>query len=186
MDFAAEHGMDKQRMTFEIDRRTVTEGDVAEVTWQCDGAEQVTLTIDNGFRTASMPLASSGSKKFRLNRSKGRTRLTIAVVQGGRTFTKKLSVRVKKMPVMRAETVDHRGRRQSGFGLWWAKQWGKIRLFFGRLRSELRTLPERKQLAAKLLAIMGVLLILSSVWPRVYSFGMLFLVGYLGFVLLRQ
>ena len=43
-------GMDKHRMIFNIDRRTVTEGDVVELTWQCDGAESVTLTIDNGYR----------------------------------------------------------------------------------------------------------------------------------------
>ena len=71
--------MDKHRMTFNIDRRTVTEGDVVELTWQCDGAESVTLTIDNGYRQTDIPLEISGTKRFRLNRSKGRTHLTIAV-----------------------------------------------------------------------------------------------------------
>ena len=100
-------GMDKHRMTFNIDRRTVTEGDVVELTWQCDGAESVTLTIDNGYRSTDIPLEISGTKRFRLNRSKGRTHLTIAVTMAGKVYRKKIDVRVKKMPTVRAETVDH-------------------------------------------------------------------------------
>ena len=48
-------------MTFDIDRRTVTEGDVVEVKWQCDEAESVKLTIDNGYRSTDIPLETSGN-----------------------------------------------------------------------------------------------------------------------------
>ena len=98
-------------MIFEIDRHTVTEGDVVEVKWDCTGSEQTVLTLDNGFRATEIPLEPSGTKRFRLNRSKGRTHLTIAVTMGGKTYRKKIAVRVKKMPTMKAETVDHRGRK---------------------------------------------------------------------------
>ena len=54
--------MNNQRMTFDIDRHTVTEGDVVEVKWQCAEAENVVLTLDNGFRSTDIPLENTGSK----------------------------------------------------------------------------------------------------------------------------
>ncbi|MBO4600457.1 MAG: hypothetical protein J5641_06930 [Bacteroidales bacterium] len=178
--------MDKQRMTFDIDRRTVTEGDVVEVKWQCDEAESVQLTIDNGFRSTDIPLETSGSKRFRLNRSKGRTHLTIAVVIGGKSYRKRIDVRVKKIPTVRTETVDQQGRRQGALKQWWQRRLTNWHNWRGRMKLAMQALPERKQLAAKLMAIMGVILLLSAIWPQVYSFALVVLVLYLGFVLLRR
>ena len=56
--------MDKNRMTFNIDQRTVNEGDVVELTWQCDGAESVTLTIDNGYRGLAEPVVATDADKM--------------------------------------------------------------------------------------------------------------------------
>lgn len=171
--------MDKERMIFEIDRRTVTEGDVVEVRWKCDAAEQVILTIDNGYRSTAVPLDPEGTKRFRLNRSKGRTHLTISVTIAGKVYRKKLDVRVKKMPTMRAETVDSRGRRQGRLKLWWQKQ-------FAKYRQAMQVLPERKQMAVKMLVILGAVLILSAIWPQVYRLALPLLVAYLGVILLRR
>ena len=66
-------------MTFTTDRTTVTEGEIVEVRWDCPGAESVDLTIDNGYKTSVIPLEIGGSKRFRLHRSKGRTRLITLV-----------------------------------------------------------------------------------------------------------
>ena len=79
-------------MIFEIDKRTVTEGDVVQLNWQCLGAEKAELIIDNGFRTSIIPVETVGTKRFRLNRSKGRTQLTMAVDIDGKTFRKRISV----------------------------------------------------------------------------------------------
>ena len=178
--------MNNQRMTFDIDRRVVTEGDVVEVKWQCAEAESVRLTIDNGYRSTEIPLENIGSKRFRLNRSKGRTHMTITVVIEGKSYSKRINVRVKKMPTMHAETVDQQGRRQGGLQVWWQKRLTNWHDYRAKLRQSMQALPEQKQLAAKTLGIMGVILILSAIWPRVYSFGMMIVVAYLGYVMLRR
>lgn len=178
--------MCNQRMTFDIDRRTVTEGDVVEVSWQCAEAESVNLTIDNGFRSTDIPLENSGSKRFRLNRSKGKTHLTITVSIGGKRYHKRINVRVKKIPTVRAETVDQQGKRLGWLRQWWQRMLTNWHNSRGRLKMGIQALPERKQLAAKLLLIMGVILLLSAIWPRVYGFALVILVAYLAFVLLRR
>ena len=178
--------MNNQRMIFDIDRRTVTEGDVVEVKWQCAEAESVRLTIDNGYRSTEIPLENSGSKRFRLNRSKGRTHLTITVSIEGKSYSKRINVRVKKMPTVHAETVDQQGRRQGWLRQWWQKLLTNWHDFRARMRQGMQALPERKQLAAKTLAIIGVILILSAFWPRAYGFGMMILVVYLTYVMLKR
>ena len=173
-------------MTFDIDRRTVTEGDVVEVKWQCDEAEGVRLTIDNGYRSTDIPLETSGSKRFRLNRSKGRTHLTITVRIMGKEYHKTIHVRVKKMPTVKAETVDNHGRRQGVLKQWWQKMLTNWHNWRNRLKYDIKALPERKQLAVKLLAIIGVILILSAIWPPVYAYGVMILVIYLIVVLFKR
>lgn len=178
--------MTQQRMTFSIDRHTVTEGDIVEITWQCDGADSVWLTIDNGFKTTDIPLDISGTKRFRLNRSKGRTKLMIHANIGGNRYSKSLRVRVKKMPTVRAETVDQQGRRQGALKQWWQKQMTKWHDFRGRLKYSLNALPERKQMAVKMLVILGLVLIISAIWPRLYSIALPLVVIYLTIVLLKR
>lgn len=178
--------MDKNRMTFDIDRHTVTEGDVVELTWQCDGAEGVTLTIDNGYRTTDIPLEIRGSKRFRLNRSKGRTHLTIAVTMEGKTYRKKINVRVKKMPTVRAETVDHRGNRMGWMTQWRQRMLTKWHDFRSKLRLAMQTLPERKQVAVKMLLILAIVFIVSAIWPKAYGTALFLLSLYLVLVLIRR
>ena len=179
-------GMDKHRMTFNIDRRTVTEGDVVELTWQCDGAESVMLTLDNGYRSTDIPLEISGTKRFRLNRSKGRTHLTIAVTMAGKVYRKKIDVRVKKMPTVRAETVDHRGNRVGWLSQWRQQMLTKWHDFRTRIRLAMQSLPERKQVAVKMLLIIAIILIISAIWPKAYSAALLLLSLYLVWVILRR
>lgn len=173
-------------MTFNIDRHSVTEGDIVELSWQCDGAEAVSLTIDNGFKSTDIPLEISGSKRFRLNRSKGRTKLMIHATIGGKRFSKTLRVRVKKIPTVHAETVDQQGRRQGVLRQWWQKMMTKCHDSRRRLKQNVSTLPERKQLAVKLMTIIGVMLIVSAIWPKVYGFALPLLAVYLAFVLLKR
>ncbi len=173
-------------MTFEIDRRCVTEGDVVEITWQCEGAESVTLNINNGFRSTDIPLEISGSKKFRLNRSKGRTHLTLSVVIMGKRHEKKIHVRVKKMPTVHAETVDQQGQHLSIFKQWWMKATDYLRNLRAKTRQSMQTLPEKKQLAVKALTIIGLTLIISAIWPKFYSFALLLITLYLLIVLLKR
>lgn len=178
--------MDKQRMIFEIDHRTVTEGDVVEINWQCEGADSVMLTLDNGFRTSEIALDVNGTKRFRLNRSKGRTKLDLKVLVQGKEYHKVIKVRVKKMPTVKAETVDHNGHTVGWMNQLWQKVVTKWREITSKFNMTLQTLPLKKQIAVKLLMLIGTLLIVSAIWPKFYSFALTLVAIYLIVVLFRK
>lgn len=173
-------------MIFQVDHRTVTEGDVVEITWRCNDAESVLLTIDNGFKTTDIPLETSGTKRFRLNRSKGRTHLKLSVTVMGKSYSKTLAVKVKKIPTVKAEPVDSHGNPMSRLKLWWQNQLPKWRGAIAKFNMAIRALPEKKQLAIKMLSIISILLILSSIWPSIYHFVMFAIILYLMVILLKR
>ena len=178
--------MDKKQMTFTVDRGTVVEGEVVEVAWACQGAERVELTIDNGLRTSVLPLEAEGTKRFRLNRSKGRTRLTLSATILDKTYSKTLRVRVKKMPVMKAETLDHNGKPLNALRHWWRQTVAKGRTLKAKEKLRMQQLPEKKQVAMKGMAIIGIVMLLSLAWPRLYTLGMMALMVYFAVVLMKR
>ena len=181
-----------ERMTFSVDRTAVTEGDIVEVRWACPGAESADLTIDNGYKATTLPLAIEGDKRFRLNRSKGRTRLTITAHIGGKAYSKTLRVKVKEMPLTHAETVDGRGRPMSRLRQWFQHKQGGNRLgqrwrdLRSRQRAAYRTLPPDKQMASRILLILGGVMLLSTFFPTLLYLGLMGVAGYLTWVLLRR
>ena len=50
----------------------------------------------------------------------------------------------------------------------------------------LQSLPERKQMAVKLLAIIGVAMMVSAFWPAATTIGLTLVMVYLLFVLMRR
>ncbi len=168
-----------EKMSFNIDRTTVTEGEIVQVDWNCAGAERAELTIDNGHRATAIPLEITGSKRFRLNRSRGKTSLTITAWVGGHSYSKTLKVKVKEIPLTHAETVGHDGRRQ-----WLPDHWLRRRRSWwqaatARRRQSLAALPPDKRLATRLLMIIGAIMLVSIFFPRLMSFGLFILVIYL-------
>ena len=162
-------------MTFDVDRTSVTEGDIVEIKWDCTGADRVELKIDNGFKATVLPLDITGSKRFRLHRSKGRTALTITAWKDGKHGSKTLKVRVKEMPTTHAETVDSKGHRVDG-----AKQWG------AQMKQRLQALPPNKQLAVRAVAILAATLLVSLFIPRLFLLGITALVVYLLYVIWKK
>ena len=175
--------MDK--MTFRVDRTRITEGDVVEVKWNCPMAESVELTIDNGFKASALPLEGAGTKRFRLNRSKGRTRLTLTARVEGKSYSKTLKVKVDSIPVTRAETVDSNGRRLSPVRQWLTSLLPKWQTARMRHRQTLAAMPPDRRLATRLLALLGGVLLVSSFFPRLLLLGILGLTIYLSWFLLR-
>ena len=57
----------KPKIDLSVDKTKVTEGDVVEMTWSCFAAEKVQLILDNGYKSSTIDVEPSGSKKFRLN-----------------------------------------------------------------------------------------------------------------------
>lgn len=185
--------MDKQRMTFDIDRRTITEGDIVEISWQCEGADSVSLTLNNGFKTNEIALEISGTKRFRLNRSKGRTKLTLTVTIQGKKHQKTIHVKVKKMPTFKTETIDNNGKYRRAMprlykilNQLWQKIMSKWRGTTSKINLTLQSLPLKKQIAVKLLALISVMLIISFIWPRFYTFALTLLSLYLIVTLIRK
>lgn len=162
-------------MTFDIDRTTVTEGDIVEVRWDCTGADRVELNIDNGFKASVIPLDIAGTKRFRLNRSKGRTALTITAWKDGKSGSKTLKVRVKEMPTTHADTVDSQGHTMGSLRQWWQKT---------TLRWQGLT-PE-KRMAARVLLILAGILLVAMILPAFLLLGITALMVYLVFALWKK
>ena len=173
-----------ERMTFTTDRTTVNEGEIVEVRWDCPGAESVDLTIDNGYKTSVIPLEIGGSKRFRLNRSKGRTRLVLTAHVGGKGFSKAIKVKVKEIPVTRAETVDQRGNPMG----WLKRMWNmpKWQAFLARYRQGRQAMPKEKKLASNLLMILGAILLLGTIFPILLPVGIFALACYLMWIVLKR
>lgn len=165
----------EKRMTFDVDRTTVTEGDIVEVRWDCSGAERVELKIDNGYKATVIPLEISGSKRFRLHRSKGRTSLTITAWKDGKHGSKTIKVRVTDIPTTHAETVDSQGHTMNKVQQWWQQS---------RMRYQM--LPSDKRVAFNVTAIVAGMLILTFLSPRLLMLGLLGLLVYLLYVLWKK
>lgn len=162
-------------MTFKVDRTSVTEGDVVEVQWDCTGADRVELKIDNGYKCSVMALAISGTKRFRLNRSKGRTSLTITAWVGEKHGSKTIKVRVQDVPTARAETVDDHGQRVNPASGWWQ-----------RLQKHWHQLPPDKRVANNALLILAASWLLSLISQGLFLVGMLGLIVYLFYVIYHR
>lgn len=173
-----------EQMTFTIDKTIVTEGDIVEVCWDCPGADSAELTIDNGFKTTTLPLPMSGSKRFRLNRSKGRTRLVVTATVGGKRFSKTRKIRVKEIPVTKTETIDHQGRRMGKLQQWMALP--KWQTWRSRFRQGWQMMPPEKRLASRLLLILGGVLLLATFFPMLLLIGLFGLSMYLMWIVLRR
>ena len=70
--------------------------------------------------------------------------------------------------------------------MWWKRvvtKWQDIR---AKIRLAMQSMPERKQMALKMLTLIGVALILSAIWPRLYGAVLMVVIVYLMVVLLRR
>ena len=169
-------------MDFKVDRSSVVEGDIVEVSWNCNGADSVSLFIDNGYKKSNIPLTELvGSKRFRLHRSKGKTVLTLEVIKKGRKQHYQVKVKVKPIEVTPSETVYANGK--SGFWEGWKQKFKEAR---NNWRMNWSQLSPKKQMAFKLLGLILVGSILGLLFPVLLGIGMIFILVYLIIVLLRR
>lgn len=171
-------------MTFTTDRKTVTEGEIVEVRWNCPGASSVDLTIDNGYKSSVIPLELGGSKRFRLHRSKGRTRLTLTAHVDDKGFSKVIRVKVKELPVTKAETLDHRGRTMSRLRQW--MNMPKWQSFLRNYRQAKMAMPKEKRLASRMLLLLGVAMLLGMLSPGLLGLGILGIAAYLMWIIFKR
>lgn len=176
--------MDK--MIFTADRTSLAEGDIIGITWDCSGADSVNLTIDNGYKASSMALDIAGNKRFRLNRSKGRTRLTVTASVAGKDYSKTIKVKVSSMPVTHAETVDRNGRPVGPLRQWLDRLGPRWQSARSRLRLSWQAMSPAKQMATRILLIIAAIMLLSALWPAFLFIGMTGLAIYLFWVVWKR
>ena len=162
-----------EKMTFTTDRTTLTEGEIITVNWDCHEADRVELTIDNGYKATPIALDLAGSKRFRLNRSKGRTRLTITAWVGGKSYSKTIKVKVEEMPTTHAETVDDNGNTVGGarrltekIGAWWRRQ-------HSLYKERMDALPPDKRMASRIAVWLAGAVLLLSLMPLLGLFTLI-------------
>lgn len=173
----------KSNINLSVDRKSVVEGDVVEIHWACENVDNVQLTIDNGYKLNTIQVEPSGTKKFRLNRSKGKTEIVIGAMANGKMRYKSVGVRVKRQKVEKAEYVNDytgaKGVRNNGLKNSWYNFKSKMKYAWGGL-------SEKKRLASVILLAVSLCLLISSFWKPFCKVGMLALVGYLFYVILKN
>ena len=173
----------KPKINLSVDKKRVTEGDIVEIRWSCENADTVQFTLDNGYKLNTITIEPSGSKKFRLNRSKGKTEMVIGASLNGKMHYKSVGVRVKAPKVQRAQYVHDytgaKGLRRNGLKNSWYNFKSKMKYAWGGF-------SEKKRLAYIILLAICLLMILSSVWHLFYYFGLTALVIYLFYVILKK
>lgn len=177
--------MDK--MTFTTDRTSLTEGEIIEISWDCSQADRVELSIDNGYKTTVLDLSLSGSKRFRLNRSRGKTQLTMTAWVGEKHYSKTIKVRVDEIPTARAEAVDGKGRPMGRLGEWWHQRvlprWQQLT---ARRRMAWQAMPPEKRMASRIMLLLAALLLVALLVPWLFTFGLLALILYLAWVVMKK
>lgn len=177
--------MDK--MTFTTDRTSLTEGEIIEIAWECTQADRAELTIDNGYKASVLSLPLSGTKRFRLNRSRGKTALTMTAWVGEKSYKKTIKVRVTEIPTTRAEAVDGQGRPMGSLGEWWHQRvLPKWQQMTSRRRAAWQAMSPEKRMASRTVLILSALLLVSILLPGLFILGLMALMGYLIWVVLKK
>ena len=150
------------KIRFDIDKKSVREGETVMVAWECGMPDAVTLTIENGYETTRLQLADSGSRAILIGKSKGKTTLRLTVAKSGKIERKELSVKVKNIKPIRAKT--YRPRRQFSLrdvpqrvGEWW-------RTLSSRVRYAWQSMTPRQRRIYKAVLIMLVVMWIGGMW----------------------
>lgn len=175
------------KLSFNIDKKQVAEHEHVTVTWDCPNPDQVTLTVEDGTRSVHQ-LPDSGSRVIEASGNADRMTLTLRAVIGGKAQEKSATVKVKRK-VLKAEKVNGApyGSQDS------AKSWlgfSKIKDWWSRTTDGLKTswsyLPENKKLATKILGLMCAVMLLTSFAPKLFPLGLLAIMGYLTWIILKR
>ncbi len=175
------------RLSFDIDKKQVVEHEHVTVSWDCENPDQVTLTVEDGGRSVHQ-LPDSGSRVIEATGNADRMTLTLRAVIGGKTQEKSATVKVKRK-VLKAEKVHGASRGGSGGRKAWF-DFAKVKAWWLRASAGLKTawtyLPENKKLATKILALMCAVMLLTSFAPKLFPIGILAIMGYLTWIIVKR
>jgi len=98
--------MKRSDLSLSVNQTVVTEGDIVTLQWSAPDGAAVQLSIDNGYKNAIQDVSPTGSKQFRLNRSRRYTTFSITASLNGKSASRRVAVRVKPPKVQRAEVIN--------------------------------------------------------------------------------
>jgi|SRR5574344_342376 hypothetical protein len=174
-------------MIFTVNKTRVTEGDVVEIKWKCPKAQNVKLTIDNGFRSSSADVEVEGAKKFKINRSNGQTVISLDALIDGKKINRNLFIKVKQPKVKVDDGFDSYKRLDNDrFKNFINSIKSKFKSFQYKFKLFWSSLPPQKKQAYILLMIIFGIMIISSFYPRIIFFGMTALSLYLLWTLMKR
>ena len=175
------------KLSFNIDKKQVTEHEHVTVSWDCENPDQVTLTVEDGTRSIHQ-LPDSGSRVIEASGNADRMTLTLRAVIGGKAQEKSATVKVKRK-VLKAEKVHSAPRSSSGGRKSWFDL-SKIKGWWSRTTAGFKNawtyMPENKKLATKILGLMCAIMLLTSFAPKLFPLGLLAIMGYLTWIILKR
>lgn len=162
---------------FNVDKKSVTEGDIVVATWECDLPDNVILTIDNGFNTSRLQLPDSGTRSLAVQKSKnGKTTLRLTTSKGGKIEHNEIVIRVKNIKPIKAKV--HRPHSAGTKGRFSPKEWFsrvayRLRSVGQQIAYGWRMLPERKRRTYKI-----IIAVLIALWIGTLSQNAGYRAGY--------
>jgi len=174
------------KITFNIDKKQISEGEYVTVTWNCENPDMVTLSVQDGGKSIYQ-LGDSGTRVVQASGNTDRMVLTLRASLNGKVEEKSITVKVKRK-VLKAEKV-HRtssweGKKKKPFDL------GRIKDWWTRFTAALKTgwayMPETKKLAYKVLGLLMAGMILTSISPKLLPVGILLIGGYLSWIIIKK
>ena len=174
------------KLTFNIDKKQVTERECFTITWDCPNPDMVSLSIEDGVKSLHQ-LSDSGSRSFPASGNADKITLTLRASIGGKVEEKKAYVKVKRK-VLKAEKVH--GSAKSSKSWQNPIDFSKMKPWWNGLISKFKLawtyMPENKKLAYKILGLIMVSMVLTSISPKLASVGFLLVVGYLFWVIFKK
>ena len=172
-----------EKIYFTVDKKKVTEGEYITASWECQNPDMVTLSILDGEKTVYQ-LGDSGSKVIQASGNADKMILTLRASIGGKVEEKNATVRVKRK-VLKAEKTFYtpgNGKRAPFFSA--------IKDNWARITSQYKVawsyLSETKKLALKVTVLLTIAIALSAISPKLLPWGVMAIVGYLGWIVVKR
>jgi len=161
------------KLSFKIDKKQISVGEYVTVSWDCVNPDMVTLIVQDGGKSVYQ-LGDSGSRVIQASGSADKMLLTLRASIGGKAEEKSVEVKVKKK-VLKAERIPRNPKIKD----WWQ------RTTVG-MKTAWTYMPGTKKLAVKIMGLLLVTMILTSISPKLLPLGLFIVVIYLGWYVMKR
>ena len=177
-------------MKLTVDKKVLSEGEYATVSWDCGSPDQASLVVVEGGSRRVFPLSDAGTMVVSPTGDSDTMELILKASIAGSIQQESLSVKVKRV-VLRAEKVSGvKGARRDRASSALDSAKDRLHEWWGRTREEFASwwsiLPPTKKLAWKCLLGIFLILLLSCFSPRFLPFGVVLLSLYLVYFIYRK